>query len=414
MERREETTWTEGVTFPTFPSLNGSVEADVAIIGGGITGITTAYLLTKAGKKVTLIEKDILTGGATCHTTAFLTHFIDTSMAHLIPMFGMQKAQGVVNSHRDAISQVETIVHDEHIDCDFSRCTNYVFAQEDEVDVLHEEQEAGKKLGVHLEFKKDTALPIKNAGYLVLKDQAKFHPLKYLSHLVQRMTEQGCNVYEHTEATHIIPGPHVTIVTPHGNIRAKDVFVATYAPFDKTMYFKKAYYDSYVLQASIPKGYLPEGIYEDCEEPYHYFRVDSGTTQDRLIFGGEDHRSDIPVKNAKNFRALEDHMKKMLGNTPYTITKKWEGPIMESIDGLAWIGTTKHDNIFYATGFSGNGMTYSMIAARLVADSIQGIKNQYENLYRPTRIPTLTQFAYKGKDYTNKLIGGAIRNTFSY
>jgi glycine/D-amino acid oxidase-like deaminating enzyme len=415
MIHQPDTTWTEGVSLKKFPPLQGPREVDVVIIGGGITGITTAYLLTKAGKKVALIEQHALTSNATCRTTAFLTHFIDTSMAHLIPMFGMEKAQQVVNSHRDAIGFVEKIIQEEGISCDYGRCNNYVYATDaEEMEALKEEQEAGKKLGVHMDIKKDSVLPFQNVGYLLLKDQAKFHPLKYLSRVVEIITEKGCEIFENTPAVKIIHGETPTVVTPQGEITAKHVFVATYAPFDKTMHFKKAYYDSYVLEASIPKDLLPEGIYEDCQEPYHYFRVDKGTTHDRLVFGGEDHRSDVPVKNEKNFRALEEHMKELLEGKSYTITRKWEGPIMESIDGLAWIGKTKYDNVLYATAFSGNGMTYSMIAARLISDMILGKKNEYEELYRPTRIPTMKQFWYKGKDYMGKFIGGAIRNTFSY
>lgn len=409
----ESSTWKEGAQIPHFPSLHEDISVDVAIVGGGITGITTAYLLSKVGFTVALLEKDRLTKGATILTTAFLTQYIDTDAGDLIKMFGEREARTILSSHAEAIDQVEKIVREESIACEFERCSNYVYAHnEKEIDLLKEELETAKKMGVPMQFHQDDRLGFENVGYLELLNQAKFHPLQYLAHLVTLLQKQGVQIFEHTEVQNIQHGDIVTLTTTTRSVTAKHVVVATYFPFDRELYFKKASYDTYVLEVSLPKSALAEGTYENTRSPYHYFRVDRQGENDRMIIGGEDHRSDIPVNDEKSFQALENFTKQLLGSIPHTITKRWMGPICESIDGLAWIGAHGHDNVFYATGFSGNGMTYSMIAALMITDAIRGKENPWKDIYRPDRTPTLRQLAVKGRDYTLELIGGAVKNFF--
>lgn len=409
----ESSTWREGALLPHFPSLGEDISVDVAIVGGGITGITTAYLLSKAGFKVALLEKDRLTHGATIVTTAFLCKSIDTSASDLIPMFGEENARTIISSHSEAIDSVEDIIMEENISCDFERCSNFIYASsENEMNDLQEELKATKTLGVSIQFSQDAKLGFPNTGYLEVFSQAKFHPLKYLAHLVTVLSKQGVQIFEHTEVQKLEHGPEVILTTNTFNVQAKHVFFATYAPFQRELFFKKATYTTYVLEVELEKNRLAEGTYENIQSPYHYFRVDRNGEKDRMIIGGEDHRSDIPANPEKNFQALENFTKELLDSIPYTITKRWKGPIMESIDGLAWIGSHGHDNVFYATGFSGNGMTYSMIAARMITDAIQGKNNPWKEIYRTERIPTLKQLQVKGRDYTKKLIGGAVKNFF--
>lgn len=194
-------------------------------------------------------------------------------------------------------------------------------------------------------------------------------------------------------------------------IRAQLVVVATHAPFNKKLFFKKALYTSYVIEATLPNDAIPEAIYEDTDNPYHYFRIDRLKDKDRMILGGSDHRSDIPVDETKNFEALENYMQHTFAGIPYHITRHWRGPIVEPVDGLAFIGPLDTKNIFYATGFSGNGMTYSTIAAQLITDLIGGRNNTWLELYDARRIPTVKQLAYKGYDYGEELIHGAVKNT---
>ncbi len=404
--------WDDSV-FPSFPPLSSSHEVDVAVVGAGITGITTAYTLAEAGYRVAILEKDRIGRGATGITTAFLTQYIDTILSDLVRMFGEEKTKAIIYSHAQAIDSIEELITTNNIQCDFERCPLYIYANtERELDTLKKERDAGNAIGMHMSMNKDADLGFSQSGYLVLDNQAKFHPLKYMNGLVDILQNKGVQIFEHAEVENIDRGDVVTLYTPHASITSRYAVSATYEPLQKQLFFKKAFYTTYVLELTCPHGSIPEGIYEDTVDPYHYLRVDSMGKKDRVLIGGEDHRSDIHIDDEKCFIALNEYTEKILGDIPYTVEKRWKGPIIESIDGLAWIGAHERENMFYATGFSGNGMTYSMIAARIITDAIAGKKNPYAAIYRTDRIPTVPQLAVKGINYTHELMGGAVKDYF--
>ncbi len=404
----------DDIPLPTFPPLDTPLEVDVAIVGGGITGLICAYVLAQAGMRVAILEKDRIAHGATGATTAFLTQYIDTIISELIPMFGEESAKDIILSHRQAIDDIESIIQQEHIACDFERCPIYVYANsEKENTTLKQEIDAGKTIGLSLEFHQDKKLGFSNTGYVIFEQQAKFHPLKYMAGLIAVLQQQGVQMFEHTEVATMERGDGVALTANTFRVVAQNAIIATYVPLERELFFKKAVYDTYVLELLIPRGIIPHAIYEDILDPYHYMRVDHVGGEDRLIVGGEDHRSDIHVPAEKCFSALEEYVKMILPNVSYEITRRWQGPIIESVDGLAWIGPHKDRHVFHATGFSGNGMTYSMIAARIICDAITGAKNPLSDIYSAQRIPTVKQLAVKGKDYSKELIGGAMKDIFS-
>ncbi len=405
--------WDE-VKIPHFSPLRKTNKADVAIVGGGLTGTTLAYFLGKSGKKVILLEKNRMGFGATGATTAMLTYNIDTSIEDLIKMYGEESTRQILESHQKAISSIESIIRETGGSCEFLRCSNYVYANsEKENETLVQMAKAAKKLGFDFLISKNGLPGFANAGYLEIKDQAKFHPLKYLRALVLLAHELPIRLFEKTAVLKIEgEGPYI-LKTERGDVVADQIAVTTYAPFDRKFFFKKAFYTSYVFEAEIEPGILTEGIYEDTLLPYHYFRVDKGKNTDRLIIGGEDHRSDIKISAEKNFGTLRNYVEKTFSNTHPKIVRKWKGPILETVDGLPYIGSAGKPNIFYATGFSGNGMTYSNIAAHIIADTILGRKPEFSDLYAATRSPSIKRLLYKGKDYTQALLGGAVKNVFT-
>jgi glycine/D-amino acid oxidase-like deaminating enzyme len=412
----EQPPWDEGVHFPQFSPLPESTAADVVVIGGGLTGVTTAYLLSKAGHDVVLLEKNRLGHGATGVTTAFLTQSLDTDIQSLVSMFGAEKTKAMIAAHASAIDLVEQIVREEKIACEFMRCSNYFYASaaSDRAD-LEKEQQAAEKIGVPLLLKEE-GLSFAHHGYLELAQQAKFHPLQYLAGLAEVLKKRGVRIFEGTEAAKVEAEAEAAVVTIDDSrtIRAQSVVVATYAPFDKKLFFKKSFYTSYVLHAALAKDAVPAAIYEDTDNPYHYWRIDRGETQDRLIFGGADHRSDVPADPAKNWRALEEELGELFADIPYTIDSRWEGPILETVDGLAYIGPVDSDRLLYATGFSGNGMTYAHIAAQLFFDHIQKKKNPHQAIFDARRKPSLISLLHKGRDYSEEMLRGVVRNSLRY
>ncbi|HYF13315.1 MAG TPA: FAD-binding oxidoreductase [Candidatus Paceibacterota bacterium] len=415
MKAKTKTPWREGAPKPSYPELKGRVDADVAIIGGGITGLLSAYQLAKEGKSVVVLEAEELGEGATEYTTAFLTEIIDTNLSDLEGTYGKENAQRIVRSHREAITYIEGIVNDENIKCEFKRVSNYMYAgTHKEAKDLSDELEAGKKLDVDI-ARGTGQLGFTNYGYLEVKNQAKFHPLKFIYGVAQATLQHGGKIFQKSEAIAIHADNGTKVVrTRKGEVYAPKVVSATYSPFGEPagLFLKKGMYVTYMHEIVVDKK-IPEAIYEDMENPYHYFRVDIRNKKTHIIIGGEDHRRDVPIAPEKNFAALKTYIDEHFGES-YTVVREWTGPILEPIDGLAFIGPYGESGIIYTFGFSGNGMTYAGIAARLIADYVEGRRSEYHELYAADRIPSPKQLLIKGRDYFEELAGGALKNATTH
>ena len=414
---KQQSLWLIGRKKKMYSPLRKSLTADVVVVGGGLTGVLSAYLLSKEGKRVVLLEKNEIGSGATGYTTGFLTESIDTDYTDLTSAYGLAAAKAVITSHREAIHLVEKIVREHDIKCDFMRCSNYIYANSGVLlkDIEGENTEA-KKLGIDAQVHQDgSALTFKNNGYMEIKEQALFHPVRFLDALTQIAVDQGVEVYEHTEVRDIRAEKEgVTVEVGECTITAGWAISATYEPFDEPLrlYFKKGMYISYVLQLHIDGEHLVEGMYEDTENPYHFFRVEKEKGGFRVLIGGEDHREDVHTDEVKSFNALKKYADDIFGTT-YKVVRMWRGPVLEPLDGLPLIGALSEDHILYAAAFSGSGMTYAAIAAQLLTASVRGEKNILHEIYSPARVPGLKALMYKGRDYAQEFIGGALKNTFT-
>jgi len=413
----KQTTWQKGIRKPYLPKLSKQEVCDVAIIGGGMAGVFCAYRLSKAGKSVVLLEAENLGHDATAKTTAFITQDIDTDLAELVKIFGKNRTRLIWESGKLALTNIAEIIKQEKIDCDFSFCPLNVYAKtEKDLKFLQKERLTAQAIGFETFFNKNNSLGFSNAGAWEIPRQAKFHPLKFLYALAEKSKSLGAKLYENSNVVAIERRKTGSAVkTKAAKVLCQDVIIATYDPLGNPLAtkFKKGMYNSYVLEVKLPKNIIKAGLYLDTKNPYHYFRLDPFEKYDRLIIGGEDHRSELPVSQTKNFKALEDFLKKLLPKIKYTITKRWVGPILEPSDGLPLIGEVRPRQ-YVATAFSGNGMTYSAIAAALLTDIIAKKPNPYKELYRPARTPSLKQLWAKGKDYSQELVKGAIKNAVKY
>ncbi len=408
-------TW-QNIPISPRKKYSGTSSADVVIVGGGITGISTAYLLAKAGKKVVLLEKEELKETTTAYTTAFLTSNIDTLFTEIQKVYGMGTAKKIIDSHEVAIDTIEKIIHEEKIECEFKRTEHYNLAfHKDSLKKLQEEKEIRVQAGHLATMVGAKTFPFPNAGALQIKDQAKFHPLKYLAELRKRAEVYGAQFFEHSKVLSIKGNKTITVTTAKGKIMAKNVVIATYQPFDEPLSFvwKKGMYVSYVLELKVPKREWSEMLIEDDANPYHYIRVDSiSTTHNRIIVGGQDHRKEIKLDPNRGFNALEDFAKHKLMLSQYEIVTKWAGSILESSDGLAFIGqqSDKFPNRYVATAFSGNGMTYGTLSAMIISDAINCKKNSYSKVYDPRRTISAQGLLLKARDYGEEFIHGVSDN----
>jgi glycine/D-amino acid oxidase-like deaminating enzyme/nitrite reductase/ring-hydroxylating ferredoxin subunit len=388
------------IDLPEYSSLQGNVQCDVCIIGAGIAGLTTAYLLRRAGLKVFVVEDDQIGSGETGRTTAHLSNALDDRYFKLEKLHGAVGAQLAAQSHTAAIDLIEFIIREEKIECGFERVEGYLFLTEnDTIETLERELAAAHRAGL-TEVEKVDQSPLQTfetGPALRFPRQAQFHPLQYLAGLATAFTRRNGKIYTRTRAREIKGGKSAQVIVTSGHvITTKAIVVATNTPINDivTIHTKQAAYQTYVIAASVPRGSIPAALYWDTGDPYHYVRLQSGSLDtdegeafDLLIVGGEDHKTgqdDDPKARYAKLEAWTRERFPMVFNIEY----RWSGEIMEPVDGLAFIGPNPGDepNVYLATGDSGNGMTHGTIAGMLLADLIQQHDNEWAQLYDPARL----------------------------
>lgn len=373
--------------------LSRNVTADVAVIGAGIAGMTTAYLLARQGQSVVVIDDGPVGSGETGRTTAHLTAALDDRYYEIKRLHGELGAKYAAQSHVRAIDQIEEIATREKIECDFDRIDGYLFVPPgDSTQVLDKELDAVHRAGL-VRVTRVSRAPVTSfdtGPCLKFPRQGQFHPLKYLSGLADAVGRYGGQIFSKTHAERIKGGDTVHIETENRNtIAAKAIVVATNTPVNDrfVMHTKQAAYRTYVIGARIPRGAVPKALYWDTLDPYHYIRLQSSPDlpYDVLIVGGEDHKTGQIEHSAQCHAALEQWTRirfPMIESIEY----RWSGQIIEPIDAMAFIGKDPTDkNVYIATGDSGNGMTHGTIAGILLTDLILGQENPWEKLYDPSR-----------------------------
>ena len=392
--------WTDSSEPLAYNTLNNDSQTDVLIIGGGIAGLTTAYCLSKSGKKIILLEDGYLGSGETGRTTAQISYALDDRYYDLEKFFGHEKTRLAAQSHRQALEWINQTVAEENIPCNFKRVDGYLFLDPtDNPENLGKEFVATQNAGLPTEqLTGIPGLPANEAECIRYPQQGQFHILKYLKGLADAVVAMGGEIYTQSRAEDITKeGAKANGFT----IKANHIVVATNTPVNDilTMHTKQFAYRTYVIGAKIPKGQLPYAMWWDTgnqeskwvAKPYHYVRLEPLDDQyDLLISGGEDHKTgqadEEDVTEEQRYQNLTGWTKQYF---PYfdEVAYTWSGQVMEPVDCLAFIGKNPGDeNIYIITGDSGNGMTHATIGGVLVNDLILGNKNPYEELYSPSRI----------------------------
>jgi glycine/D-amino acid oxidase-like deaminating enzyme/nitrite reductase/ring-hydroxylating ferredoxin subunit len=390
--------WLGDCKIPEFPALTKDFHAEICIVGAGITGLTTAYTLLNAGKKVIVLDDGEIGSGETGRTTAHLSYALDDRYYEIARVHGKKNAKLVAESHKAAIDYIEHIITQEKIDCDFQRVDGYLIkAIDSHKDILHQELAAVKDAGItNAYYLEKTPLDgFEETPCLCFPQQAQFHPLKYLTQLAKIIEQKGGHIFTHTRVIEVLAGESVLIKTQNKDqcISANSAIIASNTPInDKILLHSKLTpYRSYVLAAKIPKGSMEPALYWDTANPYHYIRMQQGNGHDWLIVGGNDHKTGKAATHQQAFNELKQWARQhfpAMGEIGFL----WSGQIQEPIDYLAYIGHHPLDgrNIYIATGDSGNGMTHGTLAGLLLTDLILGRKNPWESIYRPSRLALKT------------------------
>ena len=376
------------------PRLRGNVRADVCVVGAGIAGLATAWRLATAGRSVVVLEAREPGMGETSRTTAHLVTALDRGWWALAAIHGTTLAQLAADSHRAAIDAIETACRDEGIDCHFARVDGFLFAAPGTAHgALEADLDAARLVGIEgVEMVSRAPLRGYDTGPCVrFPRQAVCHPLRLLDALRGGIARRGGRVFGRTRVESIEPGrPARVHATGGATVTADAVVVATNPPIAgmPTLHAKQAPYRTYVIGALVPRGSVVDALYWDTEEPFHYVRIERNSEErDVLIVGGEDHRTGQGGGTANERYRRLIRWARLRFPTMGAVTCHWSGQVMESADGLAFIGRAQPDaEVFVVTGDSGNGMTHGMVAALLLGDLIAGRQSPWQAVYDPHRV----------------------------
>lgn len=389
---RYEPVWESTAQIPAYSPLTADTGADVCVVGAGIAGLTTAYLLTQVGKSVVVLDDGRIGSGMTAVTTAHLANAVDDRYFEIERMHGERGARLAAESHTAAIDRIDAIVARERIACDFERIDGYLFAAPGHgEDYLDQELAAAHRAGLHNVAKSGRApLPWDTGPCLRFPSQGQLHPLKYLAGLAAAIERGGGRIYSGSHADAIEGGDPGTVTTRRGTVTAEHIVVATNTPVNDlvVIHTKQAPYMTYAIGVLVPRDAVPHALYWDTGDPYHYLRLQPlrDGESDLLIVGGEDHKTGQADDTEQRHARLEAWTRgrfAMAGEVAFM----WAGQVMETVDGVAFIGRNPldHRNVYTVTGDSGMGMTHGTIGGILITDLILGRHNPWEALYDPSR-----------------------------
>lgn len=372
-----------------YPALKNNISVDLAIIGGGLAGIMAAWYLSNAGRETAVFERSLIGSGTSGNTTAKITAFHDLKYHFLVKKFGVSKAAIYANSNQWAINELERIILDEKIDCDFHRSPLKAFAVSDKgLGLLEKEYTAVRKLNLPITLSgNQNCGPIPVKGTLIIDNQAYFHPSKFLNKLSQKIVKGGGNIYENSGIIKVEESQYPIIHTRNSVIKAKRLIIATnYPVYDKGFLFLRMnQVRSYALAARLNSP-LPADMFIGIDSRNLYFRPHSNAIGEWLIISEEDHTTgDIPHNGYNPFSQLESSLRTYFDVK--SIDYKWAAQDSMPIDKAPFIGKmpgTK--NIYVATGFGEWGMTTSVVSGKILTDLISGTENNWTEFYSPSRV----------------------------
>ena len=384
--------WATSATFPQYTKLADDAHADVVVVGAGITGLTAAYLLAKAGKRVLVLERGRCAATDTGHTSAHVTMVTDARLSDLANGFGRTHAQAVWDAGLAAIATIDDIIRANHIDAGFEWVDGYLHAplgedSRDQSEHLKADAQLAGELGFDAEYL--DAVPLVDQPGVRFANQARIHPRQYLAGVANAFVALGGRIHEHSEADEFCDIPRAVKANGH-TVTCEDVVIATHTPLvgfggmaGATLFQTKlALYTSYVIAGRVARGMVPDALWWDTADPYQFLRVEPHRDHDVVIFGGEDHKTGQQDDTEVCYRRLEEQLRAIVPDVD--VTHRWSGQVIETPDGLPYIGRSA-DHQYSATGYAGNGLTFGTLAAVMMSDAVLGRSNPWSELFDPAR-----------------------------
>lgn len=379
-----------------FPSESAMGQLfDVAIVGGGITGISTAIKLQESGKRCIILEASNIGFGTTGGTTAHLNDFFDTTFSQAISDFGLDNAKLFAGAGQEAISIIENNIQKYGIDCDFMRKKGYLFALDDKQQKeLADIVDGAYKVGHEMLYTREVPFPIPFKDAVMIPDQAQFHPIKYIRALSEAFRNAGGVIHEDCLCeSHDEQEDFVQLNTTKGTVQAMHVIYATHIPPGiSILHTMNAPYRSYAMAFSMKEEPQEKELGYDLCDPYRYYRFQEIDGQQLLIAGGEDHKTGHEEDTGECFSRLENYVREHFDVE--TVHYSWSSQYYEPSDGFPYIGKlpSSSGRIYVSTGFRGNGMIFGTLTSQILTDIIVHGSSTYEHLFSPSRIKPIAGF----------------------
>lgn len=388
----------------SYPALDKDIEIDVAIIGGGITGLTTAQYLIAAGKKVAVLEAYKIGEGTTGNSTGNL--YIETQpyLQHIKEKFGVEVAQAVADSRKKAIDVIEKNVNEKNINCNFSRRPWFIFANTaDAIAMLDEEVKTFRELNIPIDYTSELPLPFKFVKAATMANQARINPLKYVLGLAKDLNEKGCLIFENTKVTEIDQADEGLLVTTQAKVRAAKVIIATHTPIGiNTVHMYTAPYRSYVIATRLKNQSLPEGhFWEIGSNISSTHSVTNENQPEYLLVAGSHHKTGQEADALAHFKKLSQYLNKQVSD--FEIVHQWSAQHYQSADDIPYIGLAHKSakNTYMATGFFADGLIYGTIAAKVLSDIIINGDSEFSTIYNANRSTLGKSLGFLTKENAN-------------
>lgn len=381
---RTQSVWKGTTASGDFPALSGDLDVDVAVIGGGITGLSTAYLLAREGRNVAVLEARRIGEGTTGHSTGNLYTLVDERLYEVRSKFDTETMKLVAESRARALEFVEQRILEYRIDCAFRHCPWVLYAESDETaGIVAREADAAEKAGLPVTRRSSIELPFGIRSAIQVDGQAQFNPLAFAKGLACGIESDCCRIFENTVVTDIEEGEPCVVQTAQGTVRAKEVVMATHTP--KGISFLQTLlgpYREYGIAVRLKDGaYPPGGIYWSTEQPHHHsIRSYTAGGETYLLVIGEPHKVGQEEDNVQRIQKLEEFARSRFDVS--TVEYRWGGQNYRPADGLPYIGRSAgSDHLYLATGFATDGLLYGVVGAKLMTDLIAGQRNPWSDAY---------------------------------
>lgn len=382
--------WLDSTEKTDYPTLDRDIDIDVAIIGGGIAGITAGFILKRRGMKVAILEVDKIIEGTTARTTAKITSQHGLIYDKLISDVGETKARQYADANESAIEFIQRIIQEKGINCDYSVMPAYVYTQNDSyVDRIKKEVVAASTLGIEASFVTESYLPFPIKGAVRFENQAQFHPRKYLLELASEIPGEGSHIFENTKVLDVKEGTPNEIITENGyKVKANKIIIASHYPMEnlKGLFFSRIYTERAYILGVVAEENFPEGMYISAESPTRSLRRQRYKDGHMVLIAGENHKTGQGKSTEVHYNSLKQFAEENF--TVKDIPYRWSAQDCMPMDDIPFIGniTSNTKNIYIATGFKKWGMTGGTAAAMILSDIITEGYSSHSDVFDPFRL----------------------------